>query len=283
MVGAQIARSSMLAVMFGVGLVFSCSSQKTAEAPQGMPPAAASQSTEAQSTDQATGSPQAPAVLERDPKAIAALRRMGEFLREQRTFTVSGETSTDEVLDTGQKIQLESTVELKARRPDRLRVDIDSDRKQRSLYYDGTTFTVFGERVGYYAQVPAPPTIAETIEQIQDRLGISMPLVDLFYWGTKDSDEAAIVGAVDIGPSRVNGVDTEHYVFRQADVDFQLWIETGAKPLPRKLVITTLSEPAQPQHSVLMTWNLSPELDEAEFRFVPPAGAQRIVFQAAQP
>jgi hypothetical protein len=62
-------------------------------------------------------------------------------------------------------------------------------------------------------------------------------------------------------------------------VDFQLWIETGARPLPRKLVITTLSDPTQPQHSMLLTWTLNPKLEEAEFKFRPPPGAQRIVFE----
>jgi hypothetical protein len=65
--------------------------------------------------------------------------------------------------------------------------------------------------------------------------------------------------------------------------DFQVWIEAGARPLPRKLVITTLSDPTQPQHSMLLTWTLNPKLDEAEFKFTPPPGAQRIVFEETRP
>jgi hypothetical protein len=224
-----------------------------------------------------------PGSQERDPNAITALRRMGEFLRKQGSFIVHSETSTDEVLATGQKIQLDGTVELKVVRPNRLRAEIHSDRKRRSIFYDGTSFTVFGEQAGYYAQAPAPGTIEETVAAVQDRFAISMPLVDLFYWSREDADVASIVGAIDIGPSLVKGIETEHYAFRQSDVAFQVWIEAGDRPLLRKFVITTLSEPEQPQHSVLLTWSLNPKLDDGEFKFAPPPGAQRIVFQETQP
>jgi len=41
-----------------------------------------------------------------------------------------------------------------------------------------------GERVNYYATVPAPPTIAELVDRLEKKFGIDLPLVDLFYWDT---------------------------------------------------------------------------------------------------
>jgi len=38
-----------------------------------------------------------------------------------------------------------------------------------------------GERVNYYATVPAPPTIAELVDRLEKKFGIDLPLVDLFY------------------------------------------------------------------------------------------------------
>jgi hypothetical protein len=43
-------------------------------------------------------------------------------------------------------------------------------------------------------------------------------------------------------------------------------------------VITTMTEKMQPEHEVVMTWNLEPQLTEQAFAFVPPPGAQRIEF-----
>ena len=63
---------------------------------------------------------------------------------------------------------------------------------------------------------------------------------------------------------------TEHYAFRQKDVDWELWIEQGARPVPRKLVITTTSEKSRPQHATVMNWDLSPKFEDQLFTFVPP-------------
>ena len=220
-----------------------------------------------------------PQKLERDPQAIAALDRMGAYLRTLTRFSVHAETATDEVLLNGQKIQFEKTVDMKVQRPDKFRLDLSSDRKERQLFYDGKTLTVYGERVGYYAQTKAPPTINETVQEAHDRFGIATPLADLFYWGTKDSDDDSLEGAIDVGPSRLKGVDTEQYAFQRSDVDFQVWIEKGDKPLPRKFIVTTKSEPSQPQYTVHLAWDLEPKFDDNVFNFSPPPGAKRIVFE----
>jgi hypothetical protein len=80
----------------------------------------------------------------------------------------------------------------------------------------------------------------------------------------------------------VKGVKCDHYAFHQADVDWQVWIEQGPQPLPRKLVITTTTEKTQPQHVAVLTWDLAPRLDESLFAFRPPATAQRIEFAVAR-
>jgi hypothetical protein len=247
---------------------------------QKTPPASAQRAARSEGEAQQVEPQQAePQQTERDPKAIAALDRMGRYLRTLTRFGVHAETTTDEVLLSGQKIQFEKTIDLKVQRPNKFRLDMTSDRKQRQLFYDGNTITVFGEKIGYYAQAKAPPTINETVQEAQNRFGIATPLADLFYWGTTDSDNEAIEGAIDVGPSRVRGVDTEQYAFRQSDVDFQIWIEKGERPLPRKLIITTKSEPSQPQYTANVAWDLEPKFDDNVFRFSPPPGAKRIVFE----
>ena len=68
----------------------------------------------------------------------------------------------------------------------------------------------------------------------------------------------------------------EQYAFRQEGIDWQIWIQLGEFPLPRKLVIRTLTDDAKPQHSEVLTWNLAPSFSEDAFTFVPPAGVNRI-------
>ena len=103
------------------------------------------------------------------------------------------------------------------------------------------------------------------------------PLYDLYNWGSKDEDINKIKTAVDIGPSSVGGVTCEHYAFHQEGVDWQIWIQLGEFPLPRKLVITTLTDDARPQHSDTLTWNLAPSFNDGAFAFDPPPDAKRVV------
>lgn len=220
--------------------------------------------------------PKAAPAAEIDPKAIDALKAMGAELRKLKAFALRSETTIDEILDNGQKVQFGGTVDYRVRRPNGLRAEIVSDRRNRQFYFNGKTLTQYGPTNGYYATVAAPPTISELVQVLDEKYGVALPLADLFLWGTDKDGLDDIKSAIYIGPSRIGGVDCDHYVFRQADVDWQIWIERGKTPLPRKLVITTTSEPAQPQYAAVLKWDLAPKLDDKTFTFVPPKGAQKI-------
>jgi hypothetical protein len=213
---------------------------------------------------------------EKNPAVIARLDEMGSFLRGQRTFSVRAQSTTDEVLEDGQKIQLGATDTLEVQRPDRLHGKFTSDRRQREFFYDGKTFTVYGPTNGYYAQVAAPPTIDGLLGRISDRYGIDLPLADLFRWGTPRSSIDDVTCATFIGPAKVGGVMTDQFALRQDGLDWQIWVEQGPRPLPRKLVLTTTDDPARPQHAVALDWDLKPEVAQEDFRFVPPRTASRI-------
>jgi hypothetical protein len=213
------------------------------------------------------------------PDVIAALQKMGTQLRNLQAFAVKAQTTTDDALASGQKIQYSSVVNLKVRRPDRLRVDVAGDRRNERMYYDGKTFTAFSERQGYYAQFDAPPTLNELKPVLEKRYGIDMPLADLFYWGTEQDATSAIKSGTLVGTSVVNGVSCDHYAIHQADIDWEIWIEQGAHPLPRKMVITTTTERVLPQHTMVLDWDLSPRLTDDLFTFSPSPNAHRIAFE----
>jgi len=220
----------------------------------------------------------APAV---DPDAITALHKMGAFLREQQKFAVRANVTTDDLLASGQKVQLVGNIELMVRRPDRLRADVRGDRRDEHIYYDGKTFTIYGEKVGYYASFPAPATLTELKDVTEKRYGIDLPLADLFYWGTEHDGTSDIIAATNVGVSTVQGTACDHLAFRQKDVDWELWIEQGAHPLPRKMVITTTSEKSRPQHGAVLDWDLAPKLSDELFTFAPPREAHKIEFDVA--
>jgi hypothetical protein len=218
-----------------------------------------------------------------DPAAISALDRMGAYLRTLKVFQVEAATEREDVLENGLKVQFNGVTILTARKPDRLRVDVSSDRQDRQYLYNGKQFTLWAQRVRYYATVPAPPTIGELINALDERFGIEAPLVDLFHWGTEAASGAVIKAAVNIGPSRIGDANCQHYAFQQDGFDWQIWIQNGDFPLPRKLVLTTTTDEARPQFQATYTWNMTPTFSDADFTFDPPADALRIIFDEISP
>lgn len=213
-----------------------------------------------------------------EPAAIEALNRMGAFLRTLKSFQVTATVTDEDVLTDGQKLQNSSVTNIVARMPDRLFGTTLGDRQDRLFFYNGKSFTLFARRAGYYATIDAPSDIGKLALLLAEKYDLEIPLEDLFFWGTAQLNVPAITAATDAGPSVVGGVTCQHYAFRQPGLDWQIWIQKGDSPLPRKLVLTTLTDEARPQHVSILNWDLAPSFDEAAFTFYPPDNVQRIVF-----
>jgi hypothetical protein len=226
-----------------------------------------------------SGAIDAPATVA--PEATRALNQMGEYLRTLKTFQVKAVISRESVMLDGQKVQFDGTADLLAVRPNKLRVEMTSDRSDRRFFYDGKTFTLFAPRTSYYATVAAPPTISQLADTLEARFNIGLPLVDLFRWGTAEGIDGNLTSANYIGPSQIEGVTCEQYAFRQDGLDWQVWVQSGEFKLPRKVVITTTTDEARPQYSAVYTWNLAPSFDDAAFAFVPTKETHRIVLADA--
>jgi hypothetical protein len=214
-----------------------------------------------------------------DPDAVDAVKKMGAYLRSLKAFQVIADVTHDNVLEDGLIVQSNSKVDMLTATPNRMRIQITADDKDRLYLYDGKNFTVFGKLVNYYATVPAPPTIAELFKKVDENYDIDLPLIDLFKWGTNEDDINKIKTAIDVGPATVEGITCEHYAFHQEGIDWQLWIQLGQFPLPRRLVITTLTDDARPQHSMTLSWNLAPSFNDEAFTFDPPPDAKRVLLE----
>ncbi len=209
-----------------------------------------------------------------DPDAIEALKRMSAYLGTQTNFELKSSGAFDLVLDDGQRLQFGDNATFKVRRPNGFVIERIGDYKDRRFTYDGKQLTVSSPRTAYYAQVEAPPTIRETLALAADRYGIELPLTDLFRWSEPGGGRADdIQEALYVGPALIDGTPTDHYAFREAEVDWQIWIAQGDSPVPRKIVITDRTDPSSPQYTATLSWNFRPAFDTQTFAFQAPAGA----------
>ena len=209
------------------------------------------------------------------PAAQAVLDRMTAALKSHKRYAVTAQITRDELLLYGYKLQHNETVKMWVEAPNRLRMELEGDIKNRTYVYDGTQLVVYAPDANAYATAPAPATLAELVGALLEA-GVEMPLIDMLFQGFRGNlaDDARI-GLV-VGQSQVDGVATDHLAFRQASVDWQLWVEQGARALPRKLLITTRYEVGDPQYQAVLTWDVDPRTNAKAFTFEPPAGATKI-------
>jgi len=212
-----------------------------------------------------------------EDNAVDALKEMSNYLMTAKTLGIVSQGSLDVVTNDGQRIQLDGTTTYKVRRPGFV-IDYQSDIKSRKFIYDGKTFTVYSPKLGYYASVAAPRTNKEVLDTIYNKFGISLPLEDLFRWGDGSNEDRlkALKSAYKVGTATIDGAETDHYAFREADVDWEVWIQQGDQPVPRKLVIVDRTDPSRPTFISRLSWQINPSYSDADFTFVPDANAKRI-------
>jgi hypothetical protein len=246
------------------GLTGSALSQQQQQKPQGPPPASQPEKAKA------------PAPMP-DPLQIA--QKMCDFLISQQQFTFKAEVATDEVYYGGKKLQYETDLEFFVKRPDQLRVNAVGDRVDKQFYIDGKTITLYDKGHNVYGTLEVPPDLESALEKAHREFGIRVSLSDLASPKLWELMKEHIKHSLYVGESRIRGVLCHHLSFDGENVQFQQWIDSGAQPLLRKVVITYKKMPGSPQWTAYISdWNFSPQLNANLFAFTPPPGAEKIKF-----
>jgi hypothetical protein len=213
------------------------------------------------------------------PDAEQLLKAATDFLARQQKFSLDTESSIEVVLDSGQKIQFDHTTKVSVERPNKFRAQRTGDLVDQAFYYDGKSLTLHNPYGKYYATIAAPGTLEEMLDFAREKLDVVAPAGDLLYKNAYDILMQDVTSGFVVGKGVVNGVHCNHLAFRAPHVDWQIWIEEGAHPLVRKLVITTRDKLNAPQFSVVMkNWNLKPKFSATSFSFKPRQYPQKLEF-----
>jgi hypothetical protein len=219
-----------------------------------------------------------------EPRAEALVRAMSDRLARADALSLEADEVYDEVPDQNPRQQLTTRRTVMLRRPDRLAGDATGDAIHRSFSYDGRTFSALDREQNVWASGTVPPTVDEALDWVFDQTGTVIPLADFLYADVYARLMESVQRGVYLGIHDVNGVPCHHLSFEQATIDWQIWIDAGPEPLPRKLVIAYKTEDEVPQYSVtIRKWNLAARLPDRMFRFEPPSSATRVDVTALVP
>ncbi len=226
-----------------------------------------------------TKPPDAPAPRPRrvDPRADELVRKMSDLLARSPRFAFEAEETFDETSDNAPRVQLSNLRRVGVERPARFAADATGDTLNRAAWYDGKTLSVLNTAENRYVTVEMPDTIDEALDTLAERYGIVVPLSDFLYSDVYATLMEGVVYGEYEGLHQAGGVLCHHLAFSQDEIDWQIWIDAGDEPLPRKLVVNYVNEPGEPQYAaVIRRFSLVPKFPEGLFRFEAPEGAVRI-------
>jgi hypothetical protein len=215
-----------------------------------------------------------------EPAVVEDLQRAAALLASAPKLSFRAETGYDAVQRNGQKIEFGSTRRILLRRPDHVFVEAERrDGARKRLFFDGETLSYFDVGENAYAVASKPGDVGAAIDYLVDALATPFPLADLLRNDLAERVTRGLLVARFAGEETLAGVLCDHVALRKQDVDIQLWIETGERPLIRRVVITYRDAPGQPQFwANLFDWSFAPDAAEARFAFRPPKGAEKIPF-----
>jgi hypothetical protein len=226
---------------------------------------------------------QNPTASPAEPQAMPILKKMSEYLAQAGRFSVSARDGYDVVQESGQKIEFGEVRKVTVSRPDHLRIEAERSNGEKGLViFDGRQITIYLPNENVYASASKPGTIDETIQYAVSDLKIRVPLAMMLLSTLPSEIDSRVASADYVEKTTILDVPCDHLAVRtRQGVDFQVWVAQGEQPLPRRIVITYISETGQPQFwADLSDWNLAPEISDALFAFTPPNGAERIRFLA---
>jgi hypothetical protein len=219
---------------------------------------------------------QAPAV---DPAAVQILKRMTDYMAGLQHFSVHSDNTLEDQLDSGQRVDFGFSAKVTLSRPDKLHAARVGGLEDQELIYDGKTVTMFNPSDGVYARKEITTTVPQMIDYLREELGVMLPGSDLIYPNAFDLIMSGATAATVVGKSAIAGTVCHHLAFSRPDVDVQVWVAEGDRPLPCKYVVTDKSTPELISTvTVWSEWEVDSAPPDSEFDFVAPAGAQAITF-----
>ena len=215
-----------------------------------------------------------------EAKADELMKQMSALLARTKTFTLEAEETFDAEFAHAYRIQLTNVRTLTLERPSRFAATAVGDTAHRASWYDGKTLTVLSQKHNAYAVLEMPGTIDAVLDTLAADYAVFLPLSDLLYGDPYPTMMADVLYGKYLGVHQAAGVPCHHLSFGQDGLEWQIWIDAGAQPLPRKLAIAYWDQAGVPQYqAVFRRWTLDPKVTADQFAFKVPAGAKKLALE----
>jgi hypothetical protein len=178
----------------------------------------------------------------------AIMRSMSDLLGSSKGLSLRAQVIHDDALDSGVLVQRSATLELVIDRPAGIHAVLTEGAEQRKLWSDGKTATLFDVSSKIYSRTKVPGKIGPTLDFLMEKYGLSLPLADFLFEKPYEALMGHVGRAYYIGLVEVDGAMCHQLAFTQDSIDWQLWVEAGVRPVPRRLLIVYKRLPGSPRY-----------------------------------
>lgn len=231
----------------------------------------------ASSAKAAGASAVAPAV---DPRAQVSLRKMADNLARKPVLSFTTNSTGERPIGTGQLAHFSARSQVRFSRPDKLFVDRVGEQEEWKLWYSGKQVIITDGKA--YAATTVPGEVGQMLDTMARQYDMVLPGSELLFADPYQALMDNVLTGQHLGTHEVDGVQCEQLAFTQREIDWQIWIEAGDNPVPRKVVIDYKLLPGRPQFVAnLSGWNFGAAgMGARVFEAQLPAGARKLSMQA---
>lgn len=226
-----------------------------------------------------------PALAEKpaSPQPEKVIRQMCDYLVSLNQFSYSAKVKYDAVDPQGKKQEHAFDMKTAVQRPDRLQVSASGDMVNKEFFLNGSTLTLYDKKAKAYATLEVPPNIEGALDKAHKEFNLQVALTDIASPQLYQHLAKGLANSRNLGIEQVKEIPCHHLVIDHQNTQLHLWIDTGAKPLLRK-VMTSANNPPQAATwtAVFGKWNVKPQFNDKLFTFVVPADVHKIKFLPAQ-
>ena len=226
-----------------------------------------------------------------DLQAHALLREVAGFYAGLETVVVEA-TLTVKNLAPGQDQALSNTFSITLQRPGRLAMAARGDATEKTVVSDGQHLYTYDPKTNEYKVEVPPPDPAAIVGLAGSgivRVGTQV-MAELFRPAPYAVLMEQVQGQHYLDQEDVYGKPHHHIKLVHEEIDWEMWIDVGEKPLVSKVtvdvakVLKSAGQDAMPLEMTIAykSWVINGELSGDAFVFVPPEGAERVDPTAAR-
>ena len=229
--------------------------------------------------------PGAPATLAKksslalEQRALNLLKEMSDTLTQAKAISFNARSIVPVKEGSGMWVSLYGSSLVIKKGREKLFVQTRGDFSPFDFYFDGTTITTYSAKNNLYAQKNEPGTVNSVIENAYQEEGRFFPYADLLVADPYRVLTKNLIAVAYVGQSTIAGVLTEHLVFKNEGVQWQIWI--GAKDhLPRLVEARYFNDSGEPSYTVEFSdWKINQLIKADQFIFVNKSKAVKVEFR----